>query len=99
MRNWFFTTAYIVIASLSTSLFISIIMFYLLVKSSIKAILLKFYPEAKYYKKSSSKIRKSFSIDSAFENTDDPVSSGESSSDTDSQPSSSKFWHKAVDEE
>jgi Putative adipose-regulatory protein (Seipin) len=50
MRNWFLTTATIVISSLSVSILVGLVSFYLIVKSSLRSILLKLYPEAKTLK-------------------------------------------------
>lgn len=46
MRQWFYATALIVISILTVSTFLSFISFYLIIKSGIKGILLRLYPEA-----------------------------------------------------
>jgi hypothetical protein len=47
MRHWFFTTAILIIGSLTISIFLGFFLFYLALKSSIKSILFKLYPEAR----------------------------------------------------
>lgn len=87
MRHWFFTTAIVAVSCMTSSLFFSFVAFYFMIKSSLKAILLSIYPEAKSLNQRQSSIikaKKKYSPkDSEDEYTDDPFTSGDTSSEDD----------------
>ena len=45
MRHWFFTSATIVISTMTLSIFLGFVGFYMAAKSSLKALIFKIYPE------------------------------------------------------
>ena len=84
MRQWFLTTAILTVSCLSVSIFCSFIAFYFTVKSSLRTVLLRFYPEAKKFqvRKNQAVLKKNiFKNDISQEQTDDPFTSGDESSD------------------
>jgi hypothetical protein len=101
MRHWFLTCAFAFIACMSTTMFFSMLTFYFIIKGSIKAVLLRFYPEAKYYtavSPTTPKIRKNFSREILIDNTD-PFTSGEDTSDNDSTSGKKTTASTANDED
>lgn len=82
MRQWFYTTAFVIIASLTTMIFISMVAFYFAVQGTIKKFLYWVYPEAtQLMHKQHKPFRKAFGKDLSTSQTSDPFSMDTSSSD------------------
>jgi len=46
MRNWFFTTMFMAVTCMTSAIFLTCLSFFIVVKSNIKSILYKLYPQA-----------------------------------------------------
>ena len=47
MRHWFVTSALVAISAMTVSLTVAFILFYLILRTTIKALFMRVYPEAK----------------------------------------------------
>lgn len=89
MRHWFFTTALVSISIASITLSVFFIGFYFILRSSLRTIFIKLYPEAKKLDRRLLANKKLAKFDLSQEQTDDLFTSGDSSSSDDGQPKKS----------
>ena len=45
MRHWFFTTAFVIISSIAMSMFLTMVVFLVVLKQNLKYVLIKMYPQ------------------------------------------------------
>ena len=86
MRHWFFTTALVTISIASITLTVFFIGFYFVLRSTLRTIFIKLYPEAKKLDRRSLANKKLAKFDLSQEQTDDLFTSGDSASSDDGQP-------------
>lgn len=89
MRHWFFTTALVSISIASITLSVFFIGFYFILRSSLRTIFIKLYPEAKKLDRRLLANKKLAKFDLSQEQTDDLFTSGDSASSDDGQPKKS----------
>ena len=83
MRHWFVTSAVVAISTLTVSLTISFILFYLILRSTLRALFVRIYPEAKKLSgiKGGLTSKKLQNLNLASEQTDDLFTSGSDNDD------------------
>ncbi len=89
MRHWFFTTALVTISIASIILSVFFIGFYFVLRSTLRIIFIKLYPEAKKLDRRLLANKKLAKFDLSQEQTDDLFTSGDSASSDDGQPKKS----------